>query len=93
MSEDEIKQVEEMLSEKLAAVTLSLIGFFTSNGWKKPEPLLSPEEAAKLLNVKEQTLALWRSKSMGPSFCKIEKSVKYKREDLETYIKDQSIRH
>ena len=51
--------------------------------------LLSRKQAAEILGVKEQTLAVWQSSKRYPLKCiKIgRKTVKYKRSDIHDFIK------
>ena len=48
--------------------------------------LLSQEELASVLDVKLQTLRQWRRLGRGPDFVKTEKSVFYRRSDVEKWI-------
>ena len=48
--------------------------------------LLTPKQAAEYLQIKVQTLATWRNQGKGPKFCKVGRAVRYRPQDLETYI-------
>lgn len=51
--------------------------------------LLTREEAAKFLNYKPITLAIWKSTKRYPLPClKIGKSIRYKLSDLKKFIED-----
>jgi hypothetical protein len=50
------------------------------------EPLIGEKEAAELLDLKPQTLAVWRIKGIGPAFYKMGRLVKYKRSELAAYV-------
>ncbi len=54
------------------------------------EKLLTTVDVAKILNVSEQTLRIWRSKNIGPAFSKFgdskQSDVRYSRRDVEIYI-------
>ena len=50
------------------------------------ESLLTTEEAGKVLGMSEQTMRIWRIENRGPSFVKINRSIRYLREDLEAFI-------
>ena len=52
--------------------------------------LLDAKEAAKFLGISTSTLAIWRQHKKGPKFVKVGKSVKYKLEDLEKFIKENT---
>ena len=52
-----------------------------------PDLLLTRFEAAIYLGVKENTLAVWKSKgNRGPNVTKIGRLVKYRLSDLENFI-------
>lgn len=48
--------------------------------------LLRQEEVKELLQVSDATLEIWRQKGLGPRFCKVGKSVRYRLVDLLAYI-------
>lgn len=50
------------------------------------EKLLKTAEAAKILDVKTNTLEVWRSQNRGPRFVKACGAVRYRLEDLENFI-------
>lgn len=47
-----------------------------------PSELISADETAKLLRVKEATLAAWRNQKRGPAYLKIGRFVHYRRGDI-----------
>jgi len=49
--------------------------------------LLTPKEAAKLLNLSVSTLAKRRQEKKDPPFVKFGKSVRYREVDLDEFIK------
>ena len=52
---------------------------------------MTPEQAARLLNVKPGTLAVWRSTKRVPlPFFRIGGQVRYQRSEIERFIKDNS---
>lgn len=51
------------------------------------DKLLTPEQAAALLNLKSKTLARWRWAGCGPRFIKIGGAVRYAENDLQAFIK------
>ena len=54
--------------------------------------LLNEEQAASVLQVKPNTLAVWRStKRYAIPFVKIGACVRYKRADLEAYIQENRV--
>lgn len=52
-----------------------------------PEGLLDQKGAAAFLGCKEQTLADWRCKGIGPGFVKVGRLVRYSLDDLRTWVK------
>jgi hypothetical protein len=51
-------------------------------------PLLDTYQAAAYLGVPRQTLAVWRTRHhpTGPAWVRIGRHIKYRQEDLDTYI-------
>lgn len=47
---------------------------------------LKTRQAAEFLQVKETTMEQWRWNGKGPKFCKINRSVIYRRSDLEAFV-------
>ena len=56
-----------------------------------PRRLLTESETALLLGVKGQTLAVWRSNSVGPSYIKVGSTVRYRQQDIEEYLEQNRI--
>ncbi len=52
--------------------------------------LLTETQVAELLQIKPATLKRWRWSGIGPTFCKIGGSVRYKRSELERFIADST---
>jgi len=50
--------------------------------------LLTTEQLAELLGLRTNTIGGWRLKGQGPRFCKLGRSVRYRREDVEEWIKE-----
>ncbi len=55
------------------------------------QQLLTSAEAASLLGLKEQTLALWRSSGGGPEYIKTGRKVRYRPEAIQDYIENQTV--
>ena len=53
------------------------------------EPLLTVEEAAKLLRVKKQTLYTWAYRRQIPSQ-KVGKALRFRQKDLEAWLRAQA---
>jgi len=54
--------------------------------------LLTPTEAAKVLRVSPATLPRWRWAGDGPDFVRIGRSIRYRREDLEKFVRRGVVR-
>ena len=48
--------------------------------------LLRETEAAALLTMRPQTLAVWRSRNYGPPFVRIGRSVRYRADELVKFL-------
>ncbi len=46
-------------------------------------------EAAEWLQIDVGTLANWRAQGKGPAFVKLGRGVRYRLDDLETWVSDQ----
>lgn len=54
--------------------------------------LLTVKETAAVLKVSVHTLAKWRQLNKGPDFVKVGKSVKYRRDSIEAWIKKKTVK-
>ena len=48
--------------------------------------LLTTEEAGKVLGMSEQTMRIWRAENKGPSYIKINRTIRYRRDDLDEFV-------
>ena len=55
-------------------------------GFIMSDILLTENQVAELLQIKPATLKRWRWSRVGPTFCKIGGSIRYKRSELEKFI-------
>jgi predicted DNA-binding transcriptional regulator AlpA len=55
------------------------------------ENLLTTPEAGEVLKIKKSTLCVWRCQGRGPRFVKICGAIRYRRQDLETYINNNTV--
>jgi predicted DNA-binding transcriptional regulator AlpA len=55
------------------------------------EQLLTETEAAKLLGLKNQTLALWRCRRKGPKYVKMTKGVRYFLSDIHAWLRQRIV--
>ena len=53
--------------------------------------LLTTKEAAAFLKVAPITLAKWRGKKKGPTWTRTGRTIKYRRRDLEAYLKQNAV--
>jgi excisionase family DNA binding protein len=52
--------------------------------------LMTPPEAAQLLNVSERSLENWRHRGGGPAFVRVSgRCIRYRRDDLVNWIDDR----
>lgn len=56
---------------------------------EEAKDLLTNNEAAELLRIKPNTLQKWRSKEKGPPFHKIEGVIRYKKSDIDSYLRER----
>lgn len=55
------------------------------------ERTLNERQVAELLGLKIQTLRNWRHKRKGPAYIKLGAAVRYRGEDLDSYIESRRI--
>ncbi len=53
--------------------------------------LLTTEEAARILGVKPQSLAVWRLHGENLPFVKVGRLVRYRRSDIEKWLEAQTV--
>jgi excisionase family DNA binding protein len=56
---------------------------------QKPRALLSPSEVSRYLGVPLGTLANWRYQGRGPAFLRVGRHVRYRSEDVATWVDEQ----
>lgn len=54
--------------------------------------LLSTKEASKYLKIDSNTLWTWRDQRKGPRFIRVGRLIKYSREDLDAYLKKNTVK-
>ncbi|MFO7877084.1 MAG: helix-turn-helix domain-containing protein [Desulfovermiculus sp.] len=47
---------------------------------------LDTKQAAQYLNLKKNTLEIWRLRGGGPDFVKFGRAVRYRKQDLDAYV-------
>lgn len=58
------------------------------------EQLLSPQEVSEITGLSPGTLALWRSTGrVDLPYCKLGRSVRYRRDDLEAFLENSRKEH
>lgn len=56
------------------------------------DKLLTPDEAAAILDIPIRTLKLWRLDNLGPPYCQFgPRTIRYRSTDLERWIEQQTI--
>ena len=53
--------------------------------------LLTTKEAAAFLKLAPITLAKWRAQKRGPTWTRTGRTIKYRRRDLEAYLKKNAV--
>lgn len=61
----------------------------TEGSVKSPPSLLTTIQVAEWLGVRVNTLEHWRSRGRGPSFVRQDGWVRYRREDVEEWIRSR----
>ena len=56
-----------------------------------PGELISPAATAFQLNVRPQTLALWRSRGHGPPYVKVGNRISYRPQDIASWLAKQLV--
>jgi excisionase family DNA binding protein len=64
---------------------------YTING-KEGDSLLTEVDAARFLRISSRTLQAWRVKHYGPRFVRVGRAVRYRRQDLEDWVSEQTVR-
>lgn len=54
---------------------------------------LTTEQAAQVLGLKPTTLEVWRCRGDGPAYLKLGRAVRYRREDLEAFLRASECPH
>ena len=61
---------------------------------RAPREFMDEVEAGELLGISPRTLQAWRVRgTAGPRFCKIGRSVRYRRRDIEAWLADHTHTH
>lgn len=56
-------------------------------------PLLTPQELADRLNVPLNTVRKWRSIRTGPPVLKVGRHLRYRPEDVQAWLNEQTAQH
>jgi excisionase family DNA binding protein len=56
---------------------------------QEPRNLLGPSEVSRYLGVPLGTLANWRYQGRGPAFLRVGRHVRYRAEDVATWVEEQ----
>ena len=71
----------------------SIEGLFHDKRLGNLSPLLSTKEAGKYLGLSTSTLNKWRCFGTGPRFVKLGRAVRYRKAELDEYLKEHSARN
>jgi len=55
-----------------------------------PDGRMNPASASRYVGVATKTLAIWRSKGLGPTFCKLSGRVFYFKVDVDRWVAERS---
>ena len=55
------------------------------------ENILTTKEAAEFLGLKEKTLRIWRMDKKGPNYIRINRSIRYRRDDLDEFVANRMV--
>ena len=53
--------------------------------------LLTPRQVAKLLQIREQTLATWRMDGRELAIIRVGRCIRYRAEDVQDYLRHQTV--
>lgn len=56
------------------------------------DPLLTEVDAARVLSLSSRTLQAWRAKPFGPRFIRVGRAIRYRRQDIEEWVSEQTVR-
>jgi excisionase family DNA binding protein len=59
--------------------------------WVKPERWLTPREVAEMLGISRRSVNNWRRRGIGPAYTKLGASARYRLEDIEKWIADNTV--
>ncbi len=82
------ERIESILStavERMAHVTTDPAG----SGTKPAAEMLTSRQAAVHLGCEYGTMEVWRAKRRGPPYVKVGRLVRYRRQDLDRWLKDR----
>lgn len=53
--------------------------------------MLTTKQAAKVLGLSPLTLSTWRCRGQGPKFVKLGNLVRYRKNDLDTWLRERTV--
>jgi len=53
---------------------------------------LTTDQLAGVLGLKKNTLEGWRTQGRGPAFIKVGRAIRYRKTDIDDYLKNQTVR-
>jgi predicted DNA-binding transcriptional regulator AlpA len=57
----------------------------------KPDKWLTAADVAKMLGISRNTVNSWRRKAMGPAYTRLGATIRYRLEDIESWITKNTI--
>jgi hypothetical protein len=54
---------------------------------------MTTAQAAALLQLRAQTLAVWRLRRQGPSYVRVGRAIRYRAEDLQRFLDSRTVRN
>ena len=75
----------------LIAIWFSIVASMRTSGVSTtPQPLMGPEDLARLLGVPVATLYAWKHRSLGPPALKVGRHLRWRPEDVNRWLEDQA---
>jgi len=82
-----LAKVREMMREELARLSFAP----QWGGEPRQDDFVQPDEASRVLGVKVATLAAWRTRGEGPAYSRCGRLIRYRRDDLESYLENRTV--
>lgn len=80
----------ELLGKILDRLT-SITEHLNREGTSQPRYLMNSQQAAQHLGVRNETMATWRHRGTGPNYIKVGSTVRYRKNDLEDFLRQREV--